>query len=191
MKINKIPIGQLAMEFLSVVFAVLLALGLNAYKESLDTKSQAELIKKSILTECRNNQIKIDSTMERNHAFNAYIDSLVHLESEDVTNVSFQYAFELLNHSAWNLALNNTATNYLDQDFMLAAADIYHTQEFYTDFTSSFYQNLAEHITRMDEVAPYNTALSFYYSLEVMNSTADDLKKKYESFFSNFEEQEE
>ncbi|WP_421878218.1 hypothetical protein [Marinoscillum sp.] len=187
MKFQKIPFGQLSIEFLSVVFAVLLALGLNSYKQSLDTRSEAKLIKESILLECRTNYAKIDSTLSANQAFYDYIDSLVQLGPGEVNNVSFNYSFELLNASAWSIALNNNAVNYLDQESLLFAAEIYHTQEFYTDFTSSFYQNLTEHITRMDEVPPYNTALSFYYSLNVMNPSANELQSKYLDFLEKYD----
>ena len=187
MKVKKIPFGQLAMEFISVVFAVLLALGMNSYKQSLDTQSEADLIKKSILLECKNNYANIDSTLVANQEFYDYVDSLVHLDPEDVNNVSFNYSFELLNNAAWKIALNNKAVNYIDQEFLIIAAGIYHTQEFYTDFTSSFYQNLAEHVTRMDEVPPYNTALSFYYSLNVMNSSAHELQSRYQEFIDKYD----
>ncbi|MEQ9467005.1 MAG: hypothetical protein RLN88_06300 [Ekhidna sp.] len=184
---KKKALTQIAFEFLSIVFAVLLALGLNSYKQSIDLEKDAKTLKKSILLECRNNYARIDSTMYMNKDFYNYIDSLVRLNPDDITNVSFNYGFELLANSAWNIAQNNKAINALDQQFLLDAADIYHTQEFYTEFTSSFYQNMGQHITQMDEIPPYNTALSFYYSLNVMNSAAGDLQDKLKLLFDTYD----
>lgn len=175
---NKKAISQLAFEFISIVFAVLLALGLNSYKQNQDLQSEATTLKESILLECKNNFSRIDSTMRMNKDFNDYIDSLVQLNPDDVNSVSFSYGFELLSNSAWTIAQNNKAINSLDQQFLLDAADIYHTQEFYTEFTSSFYQNLGHHIIQMDDIPAFNTALSFHYSLTVMNSSANDLQSK-------------
>ena len=184
---KKKALTQIAFEFLSIVFAVLLALGLNSYKQSIDLEKDAEVLKKSILLECRNNYARIDSTMQMNEDFSNYIDSLVRLNPEDVEGVSFNYGFELLSNSAWNIAQNNKAINALDQQFLLDVADIYHTQAFYTEFTSSFYQKIGQHITQMDAIPPYNTALSFYYSLNVMNSAADDLQSKLAVLFDSYD----
>lgn len=180
---KKKALTQIAFEFLSIVFAVLLALGLNSYKQNIDLEKEANTLKKSILLECKNNYARIDSTRSMNKDFNNYIDSLVRLDPEDINNVSFNYGFELLSNSAWNIAQNNSAINSLDQQFLLDAAAVYHTQEFYTEFTSSFYQNMARHIQQMDEIPPFNTALSFYYSLNVMNSASDDLQTQLQKLF--------
>lgn len=184
---KKKALTQIAFEFLSVVFAVLLALGLNSYKQNIDLKNDAKMLRKSILLECRNNYTRIDSTMYMNRDFNNYIDSLVRLDPDDINNVSFNYGFELLANSAWKIAQNNKAISVLDQQFLLDAADIYHTQEFYTEFTSSFYQNIGQHITQMNEIPPYNTALSFYYSLNVMNSAATDLQDKLQLLLDTYD----
>ena len=62
---NKKALTQIAFEFLSVVFAVLLALGLNSYKQNLDLKNEAKFLSQNILNECRSNLSKLDSSKRR------------------------------------------------------------------------------------------------------------------------------
>ena len=184
---KKISIPQLILEFISVVFAVLLALGLNTYKESKTLEKEAIKLQHSILKECRNNQRKIDSVLIKNQYYYDYLDSLVNLEPDDVTGFYFEYDYELLTSSAWEIAMNNPAVNELDQDFLTSAADIYQAQAFYLDFSKSVFENIGIFVSRMDELKEANLALSMYYSIGVMNSSAMSLQEDYKEFFTTFE----
>jgi len=185
---KKKAITQIAFEFLSIVFAVLLALGLNTYKQSIDAQNESATIKKSILKECKENAIKIDSMLLGNQAYFKYLDSLVSLEPADVNSVSFYYDLDLLTNAAWTIAQNNSAVNNLDQEFLVAVAEIYQAQEFFSEFSRSFFENIGTFITKQDETDPYNTALSLYFNVSTMNGTAKSLQVSYDSLFSTYGE---
>lgn len=185
---NKKALSQIAFEFLSILFAVLLALGLNSYKENIDANIEADIIKQSILKECKENQLKVDSMLLKNEAYYSYLDSLVSLEPDDVDGVSFAYELEFLTDAAWVIAQNNSSINNLDQEFLVSVAEIYQSQAFFTEFSRSFFENIGTYVSRQDEVPPYNTALSLYFNIDVMNSTAKSLQENYKSLFTEYSE---
>ena len=63
---KKKAIAQIGFEFLSVVFAVLLALGLNSYKQELDFENESDLLRERIITEVIANKTRLDSVIIRN-----------------------------------------------------------------------------------------------------------------------------
>ena len=166
------------------MFAVLLALGLNSYKQSLDREEEAVKLKNSIIAECKKNKLKVDSILIKNEAYALYLDSLVSLDEEDIGAVAFKYDFELLTNAAWVIAQNNAAINDLDQDFLLEAAEIYHNQEFFKDFAQSFFSNLGKQVTEQHKIPPYNLALSLYFNVNVMNNSANQLIDRYEKILA-------
>ncbi|REE02140.1 hypothetical protein [Marinoscillum furvescens] len=183
----KISIPNLIIEFVSVVFAVLLALGLNAYKQSLDNEATATALKEAIISECHQNYLKTDSLLTNNSEYSVLLDSLVQLDSEDIPYVPFFYHFELLTHGAWEAAQRSNAVQDLDPQFLLDAADIYHTQQFYTDFAASFFSNVGTFLAHQNSLDQSNMALAMYYYTGVLNNSVDDLRLKYEEFLDKYE----
>lgn len=184
---KKISVPQLILEFISVVFAVLLALGLNSFKQSLDQKASARQLKNAIISECERNLIKLDSVFSKNQGYAEYLDSLVRLEPEDITGFYFTFEFELLTNGAWQIAQNNTDINRLDPEFLLNAADLYHMQDFYTEFSSNVFQNVGNTLIQKDKVSNANMAISMYYNVNVMFNAATDLKKSYKEFLEKYD----
>ncbi len=180
---NKKTVWQVVFEFTSILFAVLLALGLNSFKSNIDLKNEARVLKKSILKECQENSIKIDSMLINNRDFYNYLDSLVSLPPDDVVGVSFSFDFEILTNAAWTMAQNNNAINQLDQDFLIQMAEIYQSQTFFTDFARSLFTSLGDYAMKQDDVTPYNAALSLYYNIHVMNSSLESLQEEYALLF--------
>ncbi len=183
---NKISIPQLLIEFVSVVFAVLLALGLNSYKQRMDARQDARNIKASILTECRENLRKVDSVLKNNGEYSEYLDSLIQLDPEAVTGVAFAYNFELLTSSAWEFAQNNPAVNNIEQQFILDAADIYQALDFYTDFATSFFKNMSIFLSQQNQLREYDMALAMYYSIGTMNNSATDIQEMLNDFLEDY-----
>ncbi len=186
---KKKAIAQIAFEFISIVFAVMLALGLNSFKQNIDAEIEAEKIKNSIIRECKLNLTKVDSTLKKNEAYASYPDSLVRIEPNKVEGFYFAYEFELLTNSAWKLSQNNNVTNNLEDNFLIAAADIYQTQSFYQEFSEQMFQNIGLLLARQSELEPGDLALSMYYDIGVINNTAEDLKGNFKEFLSQYDTQ--
>ncbi len=183
---SKISLPSLILEFISVVFAVLLALGLNSYKQSKDDDNKASSLRSSIINECKVNQVKVDSVLVKNQAYFDLLDSLVRLDREDVHNVPFQYEFDLLTNAAWQIAQNDNSSNLLGQQFLLDASDIYQHQSFFMEFTSSFFENMAGYVLDQDNTPPYDMALALYFNMNVMFSACEELQGKYDKFLATY-----
>ncbi len=188
--INQISIPQLIMEFVSVVFAVLLALGLNSYKQSKDSEKKAQIIRKSIITEEINNQKLLGSMLINNQEYLAHLDSLHNLPRENVTAVGFEFDFELVTDAAWQLASNNPATSEIEQQFLIEVAGIYQQQKFYLDFSIGFFGTLGEASILWGQTDPYDMTQSLFFNVGTMVSSANELMEGYEDFLSKYQESE-
>jgi len=183
---KKRALGQIVFEFVSIVFAVMLALGLNSFKQSMDAEKEASAIESSILRECSTNLVKIDSNLSKNREYADYLDSLVALNPEDVNGFYFTYDFDLLANSAWQLSQNNSITNLINAEFLMEASEIYQTQEFYQEFSQQMFQNIGMLLARKNQLNDADLALSMYYNIGVMNNTAEDLKGMYADFLNKY-----
>jgi|GEM_PF-1969769 len=188
---NKISAPQIIIEFVSVVFAVLLALGLNSYKESITQENNAQKLKAAILSECQMNLRKIDSVLIKNRHYAVFLDSVVSLPNDQVSGFYFTYDYELLTNGAWQIAQNNEAINTLDQDFLMEAADLYQIQSFYTDFSKGVFEEIGVFLARKNELKEANLALSMYYNLSIMNNSAQDLQEDLNQFITKHGHSEE
>lgn len=185
---NNISPAQIIIEFISVVFAVLLALGLNSYKETKSMNSEAQKLRAAVLNEFRTNKVKIDSIILVNQDYFNYLDSLVKLDKEQVTFVQFQYDLDLLTSAAWDLTQGNQATSLLSQKFLLEAAELYQAQDFFTSFTSEMFKTVGQLIHERESTPPYNTAVTLYYNMNILMNAAKDLSYGYDTFLKDFSE---
>ncbi len=178
----KQSISQILIEFISVVFAVLLALALNAYKESLETRRKADKIKESILMECLSNQEKVKSVLDDNREYFDYIDSLSQLQEKDVKGFGFKFEFELLTKSAWEIAHNTDAVNSINQEFLLQAADLYELQEFIMTFSQEIFSQVGVFISRAESYNSAELVQTMHYYLRIINSVANEYLMESEKF---------
>lgn len=74
---KQISFWPLFIEFASVVFAVLLALGLNSYKQNQDLREESRLLSKKNLADCQRNLLELDTIYHQNEAYLKYLDSLL------------------------------------------------------------------------------------------------------------------
>lgn len=187
--VASISLSQLIIEFLSVIFAVLFALGINSYRETRNHKKEAHNLKLAILHEFKTNQIKIDSMLHNNQLYFDYLDSLVKMDRNAVKSVQLNYKLDLLTSAAWQLAQNNASSNLIDQEFLLSAAELYQTQDFFINYASGFFQNVGADLKRQHETSDYDTALSLYFHMNVLMSFSHSLSKGYADFLIKYAEQ--
>jgi len=182
---KKKAFAQIAFEFLSIVFAVLLALGLNTYKQSLDLQSEARLIKSKIIQECKHNSLELDTVITKNLKFKEYLDSLSGVEL--VEDFTISIASELLTKSAWNFTQSSNSFSHLDEDFLNDAASLYELQEYYMMISNQMFQNLGQMI--LIEPEPIQSISISSYYLTNLNVTAESLSNAYTRFLNRHEEQ--
>lgn len=177
---KKKAITQIAFEFLSVVFAVLLALGLNSYKQNLDLKNEATFLSNNILNECKANLTKLDSSIQINEDFHHYIDSLI--KAEEVKGFSFSYNNEMLSSISWNFTKSSKSFSFIDPVFLNDAAEVYELQEFYMKNSNQMFEHLGSMILQIDNIKPRTLAMTGNYYLSNLIGAAKELKSFYEEF---------
>ncbi len=177
----KLSPWQIAIEFLSVVFAVLLALGLNSYKANNDLESEAELLSSKIIKELKRNKLELDTVLIRNKDFKTYVDSLQAVDTLP-QSLELSFASELLTKSAWDFTKASRSFSYLDEDFLEEAAALYERQDYYMHISNQMFQNLAEML--MTDPPMERTLIMSNYFLLNLNASGDNLAESYQEFLS-------
>ncbi|WP_420583332.1 hypothetical protein [Reichenbachiella sp.] len=125
-------IGKLLMEFVSVVFAVLLALGLNHWREANNDQKLAERALVNIFMEIYTNQKDVAEEQltyqERLEEVKVYKDSY---DQDKPMKYSLGFNIPLLSNAAWNVANSTGAIKDFDQDILLELSSLYAFQEMY------------------------------------------------------------
>jgi len=180
---NKKAIGQVVLEFISVVFAVLLALGLNSYKADQDLKNEADLLKEKILIECKKNSLELDTAFKKNIKQKQYLDSLANLD-EFTSDFDVSFSSELLTKSAWDFTKSSRSFSYLDEEFLNEAAAIYERQDYYMEISKQMFQNLGD-LLLTDPEPTKTISISIYYIMN-LNASAENLTNNYTRFLDTF-----
>ena len=175
---------QVAFEFLSIVFAVMLALGLNSYKQNLDLEKESKVLSLKIIQECTRNLSKLDTVIIQNEDFNAYLDSL--REVDDVKGFAFNFSNDLLSSSAWKFTRVSRSFQLMDQEFLDDATELYEIQNYYMGISNQMFQNLGEMLLKLDVVEPKVMIITSHYYLTNILVTASQLQRTYQSFLEKY-----
>lgn len=181
---KKKALAQIGFEFISIVFAVLLALGLNSYKQNLDLKEESEIIKGKILSECAKNSMKLDSVLIQNQSFMDYLDSLRNLKR--IEGFGFNFSSELLASSSWKIAQTSSAIHLIDQNFLDDATEMYEVQQYYMNISNQMFQNLGDMLMKVDLVEPKIMVLTSHYYLSNILVASKQLQENYKDFLSKY-----
>ncbi|MEQ9403334.1 MAG: hypothetical protein RIM99_07115 [Cyclobacteriaceae bacterium] len=183
---KKQSIWQVVFEFLSIVFAVLLALGLNSYKQNLDLKQESEVLSEKIILECRKNLSKLDTVINQNKDFMIYLDSL--RKAERVDGFGFNFSNELLSSSAWKFTQVSRSFQLMDSEFLDKATELYEIQNYYMSISNDMFQNLGDMLLMLENTKPKTLVNTSHYYLTNILDAADQLKTTYESFLEKYED---
>ena len=181
---KKKALSQIAFEFLSIVFAVLLALGLNSYKQNLDLRNEGKLLTKNLLTECQANLDKLNISIEENEGFKSFLDSLV--LAEEVRGFHFSFSNELLSSIAWNFTKESKAFQQMDSEFLIRAAEVYENQVYYMNNANQMFEYIGSMILEVDNKTPRTLAKTGQYYLDNLIGASYELRKDYESILKDF-----
>ncbi|MEO9485421.1 MAG: hypothetical protein ABJG47_18320 [Ekhidna sp.] len=177
---KKKALTQIAFESLSIVFAVLLALGLNSYKQAWDLQRESQLLKKNILKECRSNLEKLEVAIQENEDFQLFIDSL--LQSDEIRGFHFSYNNELLSSISWNFTKTSRSFQYMDPVFLTEAAEVYENQDYYMQIANQMFEHLGDMIMQVDNIKPRTLTQTGNYYLSNLISASKNLQEDYQNF---------
>lgn len=192
MKNKRLNIQRLISEFISVSFAVLIALLVNQWREDHNNGKLAEKAIYNIQQELQENKdvmailipshksilSQIDSIIERKENCNSSVDSIILI---DVT---------LISSSAWEMAEITNAIFYLDFDDANKMAKVYNLQSYYESIikqyilNSSFsYQSdqdlefLRNNKQFLETIIPLEEDLQKYFDLLLKNVLVEEIKE--------------
>jgi tetrahydromethanopterin S-methyltransferase subunit F len=179
---------KILVEVISVVFAVLLALGLNHWREEKANEALAEKALQNIIIEIKSNIENIDSDVEE---YEVIYDTLVarkkRLTNGTKTNMSLSYNHPILSSSAWKIANTTGAVKDMDIEVMMDLSDLYTFQEifqkngfeYFSSFTSLDAQKKENELAFLD---------SFLKQISILKSWGKSLSNGYRDFIINHEE---
>ncbi|MEO9803890.1 MAG: hypothetical protein ABJF04_11605 [Reichenbachiella sp.] len=181
-------IGKLLMEFASVVFAVLLALGLNHWREAEAERKVAEKALINVFLEVHINQKdvanEITTYSERIEEVRVIKDLFDNREGEDIS-YSLGFNLPLLSNSAWNVANNTGAIKDFELELLMELSDIYAFQEMYQRNGMDYLQkmNSVEYKKEANAAAILD---SNYGQLNAYRSWSEQLSDMYLEFLKSY-----
>ena len=139
---EKLP--ELLLEAVSVVFAVLLALAVDEWRETRSRNVLAERARTGILEEIRSNETELRNTRDNNRALLKQIEEAQsQLAQKRDTALQFHFEIALLSSAAWNTAQMTQAANYLDFDWLRRVSNVHELQGLYVTSQSAVVDRLS------------------------------------------------
>jgi len=187
-KLSKSGLGKIAVEFASVVFAVLLALGLNHWREGVINEQMAHDSLIRIRQEVKDNIEELDS------AFVSFEEGLKVIRDQkealdslgEIDGLDWGYSHPVLSIDAWKTATLTNAVVYMDPEIVADLADIYQIQEMYMQFGFKFFDRMPELALYRDDLEMLIEILEMHYNIS--NSLARSLHNGYQSFLEAHED---
>ena len=143
MKINKLTFTGILLEMFSVVFAVLLALGVNEWRSGRSNEELGVAAYQQITREIKNNHKKISRIIENHNKILEDIDSVIVRLKQNRTDITFgQIIFETPSSTAWEAAKLTTAVNYLEYEKVEKITGVYSSQKAYSNVSDRVFQEL-------------------------------------------------
>ena len=175
---DKLP--ELLLEAASVVFAVLLALAVDEWRETKSRDALAARARASILEEIRSNESELRNSRSKNRALQQQIEEALRRvkqrEPETSLEINFQIAF--LSSSSWQTAQMTQAANFLDFDWVRRVSKVYEHQELYLTSQSAVVDRLSG-ISEILEDNPQRMLTILAERLRVALRFQDSLLEEY------------
>lgn len=182
---------RVALEFTSIVVAVILAMSLSEMRQNYLNKRLAQRSFNSIIAEVQSNQDELKGDSVKLSKDLNFIKKWVSDVKNDVEHESFSTTFSLsfLSESARDVAETNQSLTHLSNEQNLAIAEVYATHDFYAQQGSKMFDLMGEMISNMGEsdakkLLPHVQALKFHMNL--IFSTVKAYLEESKEFLSQY-----
>lgn len=170
---------ELVFEAVSIVFAVLVALGVDEWREDRADREVADRARVSVLEEMRSNRSELmDSRVDHEALAGRLRETLESLESGDSLEVGVDFSYTLLSDAAWHTAQVTQATQFMDFDWVTEVARAYDLQDLFDQGQAG----IVERITSFGESAgedPTPGVAALLGRLEILLNVQDGLIGAY------------
>ncbi|WP_456461470.1 hypothetical protein [Reichenbachiella sp.] len=179
-------IGKLLTEFISVVFAVLLALGLNHWREANNDEKLAEKALVNIFLEIQSNQKEVEAEIpsydEQIAEVKVFKDAF---DKGEGMPYSLGFNMPVLSRSAWNVANSTGAIKDFDLNMLMELSDIYTFQEMYHNNGVNYMLSMHSVDAKKDENAKAIVD-SNYGQLKTFKHWSIQLSAIYQEFIKTY-----
>jgi hypothetical protein len=182
---EKLP--ELLLEAGSVVFAVLLALGVDEWRERRNQEALAERARVSILEEIRANREELRNTREANRALLQKIEAALprlaedpgaRLEEGSDVQLAINYQLALLSSAAWQTAQMTQAAHFIDYDWVTRVSRVYDQQALYLTSQSGIVE-LISSLAEMEQDDPHRMFTIMLHRLRINLDLQEALLAEY------------
>lgn len=191
--INKrLNIQRLIFEFISVSFAVLIALLVNQWREDHNNSELAEKAIYNIKQELQENKDVMDILIPSHKSILSHIDSIIRRKEKNISTMDSNISIDvtLISSSAWEMAEITNAIFYLDFDDANKMAKVYNLQSYYESIIKQFilknsytYQSdqdlefLRNNKQFLESIIPLEENLQNYFNLLLKNVVVEEIKE--------------
>lgn len=133
-------------EVVSVVFAVLVALGVDEWRDNRELDQRASAARSAVLAEVRANRSELERT---EGSMEAMVDSLAagiaRIHAGGAAQASLRINFDLPDFSdaAWRILQGSEAASHLDLDWLIRVSHAYELQESYDGMRQDVVRTMA------------------------------------------------
>lgn len=180
--------GRIVLEVGGVVFAVLIALGVDEAWESQENREMGREADARILAEIEENREEVQTAAEQNGVLLEDVSRLLEGSTDDAS-IDVDYSLSLLSSAAWNAAGLTGAIRFMDFDRVSRFSRLYDLQGLYQDRQRAMVDVVVGIVTMSreagslragDEIA-VEIARRLYGPLAVAGSLEGDLILSYDS----------
>ena len=173
---------KLTFEFISILFAVLLALFLNQCKEDRKNYKLAKQSETLIIDEMRRNLKDLQDIQQGNQKrLKSFLEWKKRYKKNPKTDYTPLFGFNhaLLRDDGWQSAVLYQAVPHMRKDFIKNVTEAYSLQRFYMSYAESYFVSLGNelHSDESKDVIRINSAI---HQLSTIVKTADLLLKAYQ-----------
>lgn len=132
--------SRILIEFLSIAFAVFLALLVNQWKENRHNKKLAEVSLENIRLEINNNKSTIEEMLPMHEKIIVKLDSLQVLAENNIVidSSDLNINFQLISNTAWDAAQLTQAIAYIDVETVMDISMLYKLQDYFQSFVKEY-----------------------------------------------------
>ena len=192
MKNKRLNIQRLIFEFISVSFAVLIALLVNQWREDHNNGKLAEKAIFNIKQELHENKDAMDILIPSHKSILSQIDSIIGRKEKNISTVDSNISIDvtLISSSAWEMAEITNAIFYLDFDDANKMAKVYNLQSYYESIIKQFilknsysYQSdqdlefLRNNKQFLETIIPLEEDLQNYFNLLLKNVLVEEIEE--------------
>lgn len=175
-------------EMLGIVFAVLLALGLEAWREDAEQAERAAAFLKRIEAEISENRSQLQQAISENKA--AAEGILKALKNQDYSIETLQPLLRIsagsTNDSAWTAAQMGRSIGKMPVETVTALAGIYDSQSYYEDYVRFFFREFTDVTVGIQIEGNEKVAVQkFLQQMSITISLAEQIVADYDTFLSD------